>query len=104
MRPWEHLSERQTRVVRQVWSKVPGPLRRALAPIGRLTGPHSVAGGPAGPGVETVLGVPALIAAGWVPLETLTGMVRVGEVWPDDCRLSVPDTRDSDDVVWLVKS
>ena len=104
MRPWERLPVRPVGLLVRAWSRLPAAVRRPLVPIGRLVNPHSVTSAPAGPGVETVPGVQALVAAGWVPLETMTGLLRVGEVWPDDYRRSVPDTRDADSTVWLVRS
>jgi hypothetical protein len=114
VRPWDRLSERQLDVVFRVWSWVPRRVQLALVPLGRLVNPHSVTSAAAGPGPETVPGVRELVADGWIPLESMTGMLRVGEVWPVAHARSVPETRadwrdddslgPSQGLVWLVRS
>jgi hypothetical protein len=61
-------------------------------------------------GPETVPGAAELIAAGFEPIESLTGAVWVATVWPEEHRRTIPETRPgwldehSDGLVWFVRS
>jgi len=62
-------------------------------------------------GPDTVAGVVALRAQGFEPIEEYTGAVWVGQLWPEDHRRWVAETRpvwlndaDSDKRLWLVRS
>jgi hypothetical protein len=62
-------------------------------------------------GPETVVGVDGLRARGFQPIEGLTGAVWVAQLWPEDHRGWVSETRlawlndaDSDGRLWLVRS
>lgn len=63
---------------------------------------------PAGP--ETVDGATEIMAAGFAPIETLTGAFWVVNQWPEQHRRSVPETRpewidgQSDGRLWFVRS
>ena len=56
---------------------------------------------------SSVVGAPALIAAGFEPLEMLTGIVEIVEDWPNEHRRALPETRtdrppgEENDPVWL---
>ncbi|MBO0884117.1 MAG: hypothetical protein J2P17_28055, partial [Mycobacterium sp.] len=62
------------------------------------------------PGPESVPGATAIMAEGFVPLENLTGVFWVVEVWPEAHVRSVPETRTEwtgiqpDGRVWFVRS
>ena len=62
-------------------------------------------------GPETVVGVDGLLAQGLKPIEEFTGAVWVAQLWPENHRGWVPETRpvwlndaDSDGRLWLVRS
>lgn len=63
---------------------------------------------PAGP--ETVDGAAKILAAGFVPIETLTGAFWILKQWPEQHRRSVPETRlqwldgQPDGRLWFVRS
>ena len=62
-------------------------------------------------GPDTVVGVTGLRAEGFAPIEEYTGAGWVAQVWPDEHRRWVAETRsvwlndaDSDGRLWLVRS
>lgn len=63
-------------------------------------------------GPDVVPGVPAIRELGFEPVEEYTGALWVADVWPDEHRRSVPETRDfwltsmpeTGGRVWLVRS
>lgn len=59
--------------------------------------------------VRQLAGADELIAAGFEPLEELTGTISIGQQWPEAHRRSLPETRPEnleigEDVVWFVRS
>jgi hypothetical protein len=64
------------------------------------------------PGPDVVAGVAELRAEGFEPIEEHTGALWVADVWPDDDKRSVPETRpywlanetQTHDRVWLLRS
>jgi hypothetical protein len=63
------------------------------------------------PGPDTVVGVAGLRTQGLVPIEEHTGAIWVAQLWPEDHRRWVAETRpgwlndaDSDGRLWLIRS
>lgn len=93
-RPWEFAPEPIQRAAVRSWSALPSSVRRALSPLGGVINPGHTTTVEMMPGPSTVPGVDALRAAGFTPIEELTGFTEVALVWPDDHRRSVPETRE----------
>ncbi len=87
-------------------------VRTPFIPLGRWINPRqttsavSVDGGP-----DTVPGVAELRTQGFEPIEAYTGAFWVGQLWPEDHRRSVAETRSSwlddphsDGRLWLARS
>lgn len=81
---WDRVPEPIARVALRSWSLVPGPVRQELARLTPLINPGATTtGGDPGPGPDEVPGVIAARAAGFAPLEELTGRVDLASVWPE---------------------
>jgi hypothetical protein len=90
---------------------LPHAIRAPLVPIGRWINPNHITRAEPGPGPDTVPGVRDLRALGFLPLEEHTGAGWVAQLWPEQDRRSVPETRpswlndfDSDARLWLLRS
>jgi hypothetical protein len=90
---WDRLPDKPIAIALRLWSFVPRPLQIALAPLRRLVNPRSTTTAEPLAGAEVVPGVSELMAAGFTPLEQVTGFVRIGEAWPEAHRREVAETR-----------
>jgi hypothetical protein len=108
-RLWELLPEPVVHLALDLWNALPRPVRRSLAPLGRLINRGHSTEGITMPGASSVSGVDDLRREGFTPVEELTGFVEVAMVWPDGHRRSVPETREwwlgepLDAQLWLVR-
>jgi len=107
---WERLPRRVTATALGIWHVLPSFVRAPLIPLGGLFGPHTTTA-PAAPGADTVAGVAQLTIEGYEPVESHTGATWVAELWPDEHRRSVPETRpawSADEALtgrlWLIRS
>jgi hypothetical protein len=93
----------------RAWGLLPTPIRRTLVPLGSLFGTHTTSAIEV-PGPNSVPGVTALRGDGFEPVEELTGALWIAEVWPEQHRRSVAETRtewlddNRDGRLWLVRS
>src|SRR6185437_16377215 len=108
---WELAPEPMQRVALRTWAALPRVIRAPLVPIGRWINPHQTTRAEPSPGPDTVPGVRELRAQGFLPLEEHTGAEWVGQLWPEQDRRSVAETRpvwlndlDSDGRLWLMRS
>jgi hypothetical protein len=96
----------------EVWKAVPYVVRAPFIPLGRWINPHQMTSAiSVSLGLDTVPGVAELRAQGFEPIEAYTGAFWLGQLWPDDHRRSVAETRSfwlddpqSDGRLWLVRS
>jgi hypothetical protein len=89
---WERLPSPVTAAALGIWNVLPRFVRAPLIPLGGLFGPHATSGS-VSPGASSVAGVAQLTRAGYEPVENYTGAIWVAELWPDEHRRSVPETR-----------
>lgn len=109
---WDRLPRPVVRAALRTWSALPPAIRRPLIPLGNVINPgHVVSGeGLESPGPDTVPGVAALRADGFEPVADFTGDWAVAELWPEEHRRSVTETRDwaldmpTGDRLWLIRS
>jgi hypothetical protein len=85
------------------WTPTLGCTTRSVCPNHRKRLPPP-------PGPQAVHGVAAIIAEGFEPIESLTGILWIVEVWPAADKRSVPETRSGwlgeqpDSELWLIRS
>jgi hypothetical protein len=87
-------------------------VRAPFIPLGRRINPRQTTWAvPVSPGPDIVTGVAELRAQGFQPIEEYTGAFWVGQLWPEDHRRSVAETRsvwlddpNSDGRLWLARS
>src|SRR4051812_36860366 len=97
-RPWsDHVPRPIVTAAVTIWSLLPHALRRPFLPFGRLINPQHAAPATGTEGADTVDGVADLRAQGYEPIEEHTGAIEVAELWPDDYRCWVSETREA----WL---
>src|SRR5437588_3724947 len=80
-----------------IWSLLPHALRRPLLPFARLFNPHQTTAAIGAEGPDSVDGVADLRAQGFEPIEEHTGAIEVAQLWPEDHRRWVSETREA----WL---
>ena len=107
---WQRFPKPVETAALRLWSRLPRVMCYLLTPLGELFGPHAVSAA-AHPDVgEDRPAVTQLRREGFELVERCTGAVWVAELWPEEHRRSVPETRvwaleDQPDArVWLVRS
>jgi hypothetical protein len=109
---WDHAPRPLETVAVKAWSKLPHVVRAPFVPIGRWINPHqTTSAASALHGPYSVHGVAELRTQGFEPIEAYTGAFWVAQLWPEEHRRSVAETRadwldDSrgDGRLWLVRS
>jgi hypothetical protein len=109
---WERVPQPFATVAVRAWSVLPHFLRAPFIPLGRWINPHQTTSGSSTlPDSDTVPGVVELRTQGFEPIENFTGAFWVAQLWPDEHRRSVRETRSawledshSDGRLWLVRS
>ena len=108
---WGRLPQPIVTTAVRIWSLLPHALRTPFIPVRRLISPHQTTGTSVTEGPDTVDGVADLRAQGFEPIEEHTGAIEVAELWPEDHRRWVSETREAwlddtndDGRLWLVRS
>jgi hypothetical protein len=109
---WERVPKPIATAVLKTWSALPRAVRAPFIPLGRWVNPHQTTSAvSASPGPDIVPGVTELRAQGFAPVEEYTGAFWVAQIWPDQHRRSVAETRPfwledphSDGRLWLTRS
>lgn len=110
---WHRVPQPAATAALAIWSLLPPVVRKPFLPVGRWINPHHTTAAtttdPEGP--DTVDGVTALREQGFAPIEEYTGATWVGQLWPEDHRRWLPETRSAwldatnhDGRLWLVRS
>src|SRR5579885_2684372 len=108
-RPWEYAPRPIQRAALDCWGVIPAPIQHALSPLGDLINPQHTSAVEVMPGPATVPGVAEARAAGFTPIEELTGFAEVALVWPEEHRRAVAETREwwldepLEGKLWLVR-
>jgi hypothetical protein len=109
---WERVPQPLATLAVRAWSRLPHVVRAPFIPLGRWINPHqTTSAGTAPPGWDTVPGASEFVVQGFEPIEAYTGACWVAQLWPDEHRRSVAETRPdwledphSDGRLWLVRS
>jgi hypothetical protein len=109
---WQRIPQPLAAIAVRAWSALPRAVRAPLIPVGRWINPHQTTSAVAtGSGPDTVVGVSELRSQGFSPIEEHTGAFWVAQIWPEQHRRSVAETRSSwlddphsDGRLWLVRS
>lgn len=109
---WEHVPRPVSAAAVKLWSFLPRAARAPFVPLGRwINPPQRMSDLSVDSDVESVPGVAELCAQGFEPIETYTGAVWVGPLWPKEHSRSVAETRSvwlddphTDGRLWLVRS
>jgi hypothetical protein len=107
---WQRFPKPVETAALRLWGRLPRMVRHLLSPLGELFGPHTVSAAAHSNVGEDLPVVTQLRREGFEPVERYTGAVWVAELWPEEHRRSVPETRawaleDQPGArVWLVRS
>ena len=107
---WDRLPQPVVSLALMSWGHLPQGVRSQLARLTPVINPGGATTAEVLPGPDVVAGVADARAAGFTPIEELTGRCELVTVWPAQHRRSVVETRpwwleDSPDgLLWLVRS